>query len=139
MIHFQCPRCGFSADVPDERAGKKVRCPKCTTTAEVPVPNPAPKSNPESAEKPAAASDEASLGKLSCPFCSKVISESVRLAGQKVLCPNCNSQFDAPETRESVKKANSFAATVAAISTLALIALGILQMMRGCAFLEIAR
>lgn len=134
MTHFSCPRCGFGADVPDERVGKRVRCPKCSTVAEVPAPEVKP------AEKtPTATSDEATFGELSCPYCSKFISESVRLAGQKVLCPNCNSQFDAPETRESVKKANSFAATIAAVSTLALIALGVLQAMRGCAFLEIAR
>ena len=49
MIEFRCVKCGHTAMVKDEHAGKKARCPKCKTPGSIPtVSRPTPPTPPAS-------------------------------------------------------------------------------------------
>src|SRR5258706_838258 len=46
MIQFECPACGGTLRVPDEKAGKSARCPKCREPIRAPLAKPAAKPSP---------------------------------------------------------------------------------------------
>jgi hypothetical protein len=46
MIHYECADCGACRDVPDNRAGQRVRCQACKAVGKVPTPEGAPREVP---------------------------------------------------------------------------------------------
>ena len=52
MIQFDCPRCAFGLQLPDERAGSVTRCPECEERLRVPTPGLVPEELEDSAIQP---------------------------------------------------------------------------------------
>lgn len=134
MAQFTCSSCGYSREVDDNLAGKKVICPKCKTKTVIEDAVPID----EVAEETEPAPDGVLKGKIVCPYCEKQVAKNAKLIGQDVKCPGCGGQFKAEESRKNIKKANEIAMVFAGIGTILLIIIGILQMFRGLAFLDLA-
>jgi hypothetical protein len=52
MINFECPRCAFGLQLPDERAGSVIRCPECEERLRIPTPGLVPEELEDSAIQP---------------------------------------------------------------------------------------
>ncbi len=98
MIRFECSSCGYTKDIADKYANKKVLCPKCN------APNLVPNQKSPQAEK------ANNIIKVRCPQCNKKIGVTAEYAGRRVRCANCKSPITIPipsQPQDSTDKVQS--------------------------------
>ena len=88
-IQFPCGGCGSNLTISQEHAGKKVKCPTCQRVSQVPA-------NPSRPASDQPSKNNASLLKLKCGGCGKIVKAPRSMAGKKVKCPGCQSPFVVP-------------------------------------------
>ena len=90
VIRFQCPYCGKTLGVPEEKAGTQGTCPQCQNMILAPEAGEARETFSLGLSASTAGSSHGVL-KFHCPNCGAIYERSMDQAGQQMTCTKCQT------------------------------------------------
>lgn len=98
-IRFNCPYCGKTLGVPDDKAGMVAACPQCKQQVQSPEAHEVVYKPPTLAIAGATNTSNKGIIRFHCKECGAVQERPIQQGGQKMTCPQCQSSVDIPQSK----------------------------------------